>query len=67
MIAIYIHVTNPFHFLIIKLYKVILYLCFTHKHPHTLFFTQITVKEKVMHTINIRHTYKVLPKIIPMF
>ena len=35
------HKTNLLSFLIIKLYKAILYLCCTHKHPHTLLFTQI--------------------------
>ena len=35
MMTIHTHVTNPLYFLIIKLYKVILYLYCTHKHPHT--------------------------------
>ena len=35
IITISTHVTNPLYFLIIKLYKVILYLYFIHKHPHT--------------------------------
>ena len=43
MITIYTHVTNPLYFSIIKLYKVILYLYCTHKHPHTSLLTQITL------------------------
>ena len=35
MMTIHTHVTNPLYFLIIKLYKVILYLYCTHKHPGT--------------------------------
>ena len=35
MIIIHTHVTNYIYFLIIKLYKFILYLYYTHKHPHT--------------------------------
>ena len=50
-------VTNPFYFLIIKLYKIILYLYCTYKHPHTSLVTQITIKQKVMHTVNISHTH----------
>ena len=43
MITIHTHVINSLYFLIIKLYKVILYLYYTHKYPHTLLFTQITL------------------------
>ena len=60
MITIHNHVTNPLYYLIIKLYKVILYLYFTHKHPHTHHYSHkwhYKKKKKVMHTINIRHTY----------
>ena len=35
VITIHTLVTNPFYFLINKLYKAILYLYYTHKHPHT--------------------------------
>ena len=35
MMTIHTHVTNPLYFLIIKLYKVILYFYCTHKHPRT--------------------------------
>ena len=34
MIIIHTHITNPLYFLIIKLYKVILYLYYTHTHSH---------------------------------
>ena len=34
MITIHTHVTNPLYFLIIKLYKVILYLYYTRIHSH---------------------------------
>ena len=43
IITIHTHVANPLYFLIIKLYKVILYLYCTHKHPRTLLFTKITL------------------------
>ena len=43
IITIHIYVINSLYFLIIKLYKVILYLYCTHKYPHTLLFTQITL------------------------
>ena len=43
MITIHTHVINPLYFLIIKLYKIILYLYCIHKYPHTLLFTQITL------------------------
>ena len=67
MIIIHTHVIKLLYFLIIKLYKVILYLYCIHKYPHTSLFTQITfffskfteitLKQKVMHTINIRYTH----------
>ena len=57
MITIYTHVINSLYFLIIKLYKVILYLYCTHKYPNTSLFTQITLQQKVMHIINIKHTH----------
>ena len=42
-ITIHTHVINPLYFLIIKLYKIILYLYYTHKYLHTSLFTQITL------------------------
>ena len=57
MITIHTYVINPLYFLIIKLYKVILYLYCIHRYPHTTLFTQITLKQKVMNTINIKHTH----------
>ena len=43
MISIYTNVTNYMYFLIIKLYKVILYLYYTCTHQHTSQFTQETL------------------------
>ena len=43
MTIIHTHVINPLYFLIIKLYKVILYLYCTHKYLHISLFTQITL------------------------
>ena len=64
MITIHTHVTNPLYFLIIKLYKVILYLYCTHKHPCICHYSdkkhykeKKKKKKKLMHTINIRHTH----------
>ena len=49
------------YFLIIKLYKFMLYLYYKHIYSHTPQFTQITKKNKKMHTIsiiiNIKHTF----------
>ena len=42
-ITIHTHVINPLYFLIIKLYKIILYLYCTHKYLYTSLFTQITL------------------------
>ena len=41
MITIHTHVINPLYFLIIKPYKIILYLYCTHKYPLTSLFTQM--------------------------
>ena len=60
MITIHTHIINPLYFLIIKLYKGILYLYYTHKHQHTSLFTQIILQQKVRHTINIRHTHPLI-------
>ena len=55
MITIHTHVINLLYFL--KLCKVILYLYCTHKYPNTSLFTQITLQQKVIHIINIKHTH----------
>ena len=51
MITIYTSVRNPLYFLIIKLYKVILYYTI-HEHIHT---NNIITKKKIMHIL---HTHK---------
>ena len=55
MITIHTHMINSLYFL--KLYKVILFVYCTHKYPNTSLFTQITLQQKVMHIINIKHTH----------
>ena len=44
MITIY---TSNKYFLVIKLYKVIVYLCYTYTPSHTSQFTQITLYQKI--------------------
>ena len=46
MITIRTHVINPLYFLIIKLYKIILYLYTTPTDSHIPQFTQITLQQK---------------------
>ena len=53
MITIYTSVTNPLYFLIIKLYKVILYYTI-HEHIHTN--NIITKKTKIMHILHTQIT-----------
>ena len=52
MITIYTSVTNPLYFLIIKLYKVILYYTI-HEHIHT---NNIITKKKIMHILHTQIT-----------
>ena len=58
MITLY---TYNKYFLVIKLYKVIVYLCYTYTPSHTSQFTQITlyqkINKKIMHKISITHAH----------